>query len=1773
MLSPAVAGLPVTIHLGTGVHTLDVGPFRFDATAQASEVWLIGSQGAELEASSGTAVLSVSSGSPRVSLHGLALRSSVAVDGGELNIDSCTFDGGSLVVSGGEVMATGTHFVGDAIDLNAGGSLVYRLPTPLGHWINSLGRDRLALTAGESYLGFPPSCSAGLYGGQFTTVAQSSPLCSGLCPAGFTCGVATVTPVVCERGGYCPAGSPAARPCPSGRHGNTAGLSSADQCIACPAGTSCGVGATDPMPCSPGTIAPNGSSATCTPCSEGTYQPNAGRTGCDVCGQGYYCPPGSSARIPASCNEGSFLPAGRAFADQSDCEPCPIGSWCVGGKSVPKFCGVGSFANVTGLGSCVSCRPGSFQNDVGATGCKLCPVASYCNGDGSSAATPCPGGTWSNTAGLEAEVQCTKVLKGQWAPTGSAAPKACPASGFYCPGYDGDKVNMPPGSEPILIDAGAARDTRNVSVVTFGLTLETDLSNYDPASTKIRLASLYDVPASSISLTVQAGSLQLVVTIRPSDGSDAGAESLRETIRTTTTEELTAELQVNATAATVETITVAEEYEATCPKGYWCSAGNTVPCPKNTYNEEIDMIDQGSCTTCPAYAFTDGESKTSLADCICEVDHYALWRGGELSCISCPVGANCSEPGSTFEHLPLDEGYWRAHSNTTDVRRCPGSILGSGCVGCGGDRCSAASFTGCRNGTGGPYCGLCASVDSGRVYYDKDSMECKACRESEGVPLLVLGSVVIALCLISLCRCWHKQRRAKVTQAAARKQSTHRPHIKEQQQWWARHWQSIKRRLAIKIKILFGFYQIATKVGDTYLVSFPRSVETTLEFVSFVNLELDGFGLPLACVSLGSFQTRLLFIMLAPVGVLACMMVAGCLHRDRSHEREVAERRGSALGPSVGVADNEKSRMGRMSSRVAGRASVAHAEQLSVAAKHSFYAFIPMALRVSFLAFPTVSSLAFKAFRCDDLDHGDESPGVAVMAADFAVVCWDADGDFTAEYSQIRLLAGLAILLYPVAVPCAYVGLFWKVRHPVWDEEPTMLSSSVRFLTGEYDKAFFFWELVEVLKKLVLVGAMSVVVPGEINQLVIGFIIVLCFLVALMVAKPYKRPEDDVIALTSGFSLVMFFFFSLILKYQTLTEAVQSSLTGQLAKNFAVDNKTNAALLLASTLGALVFGGAMIVVELSAAAHKAAAEQRKQAALQKELEELRQREKASADELAAMRNVLSEDKIPDVLKRCLIDMQQLSLDKKLGAGAFGEVWRGSLNGTPVAVKKLHRNKLDEANLKAFKAECELQLSLRHPNLVQIIGGSWTLEDVNVCLVLELCEKGTLDSLLEREPTRSTLSWAKHKLNIATGVARGMAYLHAQSPPIIHRDLKPENVLVDDGYGAKIADFGASREADLTKTMETAGTPLFMAPELLRKERYDESADVWSLACCLECMWTHEIVYDDDPDDESEGADGLLRRVAQGVLRPKVEGGFLKELVEQCSELEGEDRCSVSHVVEVLLRPETVAAVQLIPPGPPRGDGDGGAAGDALPPMAPADDGPPAPPHGLPTRISAAAMPAPPFWRSLSKRVRSQAAFEETSVGKQVSRRRQEKRTGGGVTFDDAAAGGGGGERTVRQGSSSSRLRGSKSGRSSEALQAACDRKRRSSHCYGFDADLTAPVKERPGRLVCRESSRNALVREEQRKSARELAGAEGQAPSANIDREVAELEAEATRLRAEIAQDIAAGPSPAVAIAAGPTVPTCAFLAGAVSRDEGGEVVEGGARESSWTTESNALAV
>ena len=118
--SDAFAGLPAVIRLGAGEHTLDTAPFDFDERIRASEVRLVGAPGAELRVrgSDNTAALRMRAGAPRLSLLGLLLSSPLAMDGGELLTNNCTFLncsadlGGALLLNGGALAAEGTAFVG-----------------------------------------------------------------------------------------------------------------------------------------------------------------------------------------------------------------------------------------------------------------------------------------------------------------------------------------------------------------------------------------------------------------------------------------------------------------------------------------------------------------------------------------------------------------------------------------------------------------------------------------------------------------------------------------------------------------------------------------------------------------------------------------------------------------------------------------------------------------------------------------------------------------------------------------------------------------------------------------------------------------------------------------------------------------------------------------------------------------------------------------------------------------------------------------------------------------------------------------------------------------------------------------------------------------------------------------------------------------------------------------------------------------------------------------------------------------------------------------------------------------------------------------------------------------------------------------------------------------------------------------------------------------------------------------------------------------------------
>ncbi|KAL4353570.1 hypothetical protein GQ457_06G009780 [Hibiscus cannabinus] len=191
----------------------------------------------------------------------------------------------------------------------------------------------------------------------------------------------------------------------------------------------------------------------------------------------------------------------------------------------------------------------------------------------------------------------------------------------------------------------------------------------------------------------------------------------------------------------------------------------------------------------------------------------------------------------------------------------------------------------------------------------------------------------------------------------------------------------------------------------------------------------------------------------------------------------------------------------------------------------------------------------------------------------------------------------------------------------------------------------------------------------------------------------------------------------------------------------------------------------------------------------------------------------------------------LVLRERIGAGSFGTVHRAEWNGSDVAVKILMEQDLYAERFKEFLREVAIMKRLRHPNIVLFMGA--VTQPPNLSIVTEYLSRGSLFRLLHKPGVREVLD-ERRRLSMAYDVAKGMNYLHRHNPPIVHRDLKSPNLLVDKKYTVKVCDFGLSRLKANTflSSKSAAGTPEWMAPEVLRDEPSNEKSDVYSFGVIL-----------------------------------------------------------------------------------------------------------------------------------------------------------------------------------------------------------------------------------------------------------------------------------------------------------------------------------------------------
>jgi len=314
----------------------------------------------------------------------------------------------------------------------------------------------------------------------------------------------------------------------------------------------------------------------------------------------------------------------------------------------------------------------------------------------------------------------------------------------------------------------------------------------------------------------------------------------------------------------------------------------------------------------------------------------------------------------------------------------------------------------------------------------------------------------------------------------------------------------------------------------------------------------------------------------------------------------------------------------------------------------------------------------------------------------------------------------------------------------------------------------------------------------------------------------------------------------------------------------------------------------------------------------------------------------SQQRLDDNLK---IDFNDIDMIDRIGAGAFGEIYKCRWRGTLVAAKIIKSATItrdwakmrtlknlkvggdvdeaihdldtmddDEMNstekreaIADFRREITLLKTLRHPNIVLLLAYSTTQN--YECLVSELMKCSLLD-VFKSHIVQGTKM--KHRTQIAYAIhlSLGMNYLHKCNPPIIHRDLKPANLLIDHSGVLKISDFGLSKvrpdptstERDVYVMTGETGSYRFMAPECFRHESYNETVDVYSFA-----MIFFYLTVGRPPWPTLSGLDAVKKAAEEGD-RPNVPREIdyrLQALMKNCWEEQPGKRSSFLSISETL----------------------------------------------------------------------------------------------------------------------------------------------------------------------------------------------------------------------------------------------------------------------------------
>ena len=328
-----------------------------------------------------------------------------------------------------------------------------------------------------------------------------------------------------------------------------------------------------------------------------------------------------------------------------------------------------------------------------------------------------------------------------------------------------------------------------------------------------------------------------------------------------------------------------------------------------------------------------------------------------------------------------------------------------------------------------------------------------------------------------------------------------------------------------KAKIIISTFQILSVSLQSFQITMPVSYTMFISGLGILSVDVVNV-MPVGCIKRLNYVDALIIKTLFPplfVGLLFVCFVGELSVRSRKLLKEHANNRSQLKVYVLTLIRSLKFR------------------------------YISLSLIFSYLYLPGLTVAICQAFICENVDPGNvtTSHGDYYLVADYSMNC-------SSPYMKFaRAWASFMIVLYPIGIPSLYFWLLYKKRYEIIhrddiDSRNTIINESrqqtsvkvIKFLYESYKPQFWYFEIVETSRRLMLTGILSITDAGNSGQVVFGIIIAVFYTKVYAYYQPYELEESSTIAELAQYQIFFSFFGSLVVQNSLLAPSYNNLIGG-----------------------------------------------------------------------------------------------------------------------------------------------------------------------------------------------------------------------------------------------------------------------------------------------------------------------------------------------------------------------------------------------------------------------------------------------------------------------------------------------------------------------------------------------------------------------------------------------------------------------------------------------------